>query len=905
MEKIKIFLIAFAMISLFTSPLTVNYVQDAEALKSKGTPHPGKHSAKVCGDQLCSAIGKTAPEPPQGQVIKPASEDPDDQLSLLFIQTAKSGTFVQKDGRNILTLVEISPLTVWFSDRPQRATGSINTDLFYALWNEGEDSFADDPPNAALEFTDIFGNPVVVIVELTNPVYSPESQTFQYDIVILGEATEGLSHYSKNNDIHIPRTFGYSTLFIDNWFEDTWDDVKDAGEKAGDAISDTAKKTGSAIKSGYDTSKSWTEQAASTSINAVTNTAKDVGTFSKQQWENTKNTAKDAYDDSKEVYDDAKDKVNEAEQKAKDAANELAEKTKELEQTVENTATDVTNSVLDEINDIIDEITSLFGDIKKYVIIAYSFAPMVAEYSATVAAIGAEFTADVGVQFFENAAADEDARFERLKYIVTHLEPVTKETAQCFADTAKAGYQFDKDTSTGEAAWSNLDPKKIFKRAVDSYHKNNPELANAATCSLQIIYDVGAIKDADSTLITQGTFIALDRSGVDLNETERNSIAVSVLVASTIVHVALGDVETVGDVTKKSAKIMAKQTALRGGVHALDNVEQTKEKADRDVESAKEALATANADFVKKQSAYSAASLAADGRTPQPMALPNAVFAVGPSNNLVVYENENWNNFGGWIVEPTAIENSDGSHSVFAVGNDNRLWKVVVQGDKIISDWESLGGWIVQPSVAENKDGEQFVFAVGKDNALWYRSADVGWESLGGWIIDPIAMKNKAGTFTVFAVGGDNAIWYIEQDSKGTWSDWKTLDGWVVQPDVVYDENGDFVIFAVGGDAALWYRTMTDGWKSLSGGVSEPTAAQNQDGSIQFFVVGGDNALWHRSMSLGWGSMHGWIVEPTVTQNEDGTLQVYATGGDNQLWTRAQTSPNSNDWSGWTSIGLG
>ncbi len=188
----------------------------ADAIKSKGTPLNETHSKKVCGLELCSAT--KSPSFPTGQIITPENDDPEDPNApeLLFVQTASSGTFIQKDGRNILTLVEISPTTVWFADRPHRITGQEGTDLFAAKWAEGKNSFAINPPNAALDILDGTENSDVIIVELSNPVYSPESETLQYDVIILEEATEGLTHYSKNADATIPTIFAQAALFIDD-----------------------------------------------------------------------------------------------------------------------------------------------------------------------------------------------------------------------------------------------------------------------------------------------------------------------------------------------------------------------------------------------------------------------------------------------------------------------------------------------------------------------------------------------------------------------------------------------------------------------------------------------------------------------------------------------------------------
>lgn len=180
-------------------------------------PFVNAQNPDICGDHLCATGEKK--QLPKAFSITPENDDPenlDKDTHLLFVQTATAGTFIQKDGRNILTLVDVSPSTVWFSDRPHRITGHEGTDIFVAKWAEGKNSFADNPPNAALDISDSIKSTDVIIVELTNPVYSPESQTLQYDVIILQEATEGLTHYAKDADATIPTRFSKVALFIDD-----------------------------------------------------------------------------------------------------------------------------------------------------------------------------------------------------------------------------------------------------------------------------------------------------------------------------------------------------------------------------------------------------------------------------------------------------------------------------------------------------------------------------------------------------------------------------------------------------------------------------------------------------------------------------------------------------------------
>jgi hypothetical protein len=47
-----------------------------------------------------------------------------------------------------LTLHGVSPVTVFFSDRPERIAGNMKTSAFIPFWSDGKDSFLSDPPNA-------------------------------------------------------------------------------------------------------------------------------------------------------------------------------------------------------------------------------------------------------------------------------------------------------------------------------------------------------------------------------------------------------------------------------------------------------------------------------------------------------------------------------------------------------------------------------------------------------------------------------------------------------------------------------------------------------------------------------------------------------------------------------------
>jgi hypothetical protein len=118
----------------------------------------------------------------------------------MFVQTARS---VTSDGATV-TLHDITPATLYFSDRPQRVVGHMSTSDFVDLWSEGDNSFATDPPNAVLAFvgagadtsTDAPGDAVVVIKK---PVLGDGQLSYSIDVL------EGT----------VPTQAGPVTLFID------------------------------------------------------------------------------------------------------------------------------------------------------------------------------------------------------------------------------------------------------------------------------------------------------------------------------------------------------------------------------------------------------------------------------------------------------------------------------------------------------------------------------------------------------------------------------------------------------------------------------------------------------------------------------------------------------------------
>jgi hypothetical protein len=111
-----------------------------------------------------------------------------------------SGGAKLADGK--LTMTGIAPNSIVFADRPVRAAGHVLTSDFIKQWDEGNDSFASDPPNATISVMNGDGSAIEdAVVVLKKPKLEGHDLTFEV-AVLEGSLT--------NAD-------GPAALFID-WF---------------------------------------------------------------------------------------------------------------------------------------------------------------------------------------------------------------------------------------------------------------------------------------------------------------------------------------------------------------------------------------------------------------------------------------------------------------------------------------------------------------------------------------------------------------------------------------------------------------------------------------------------------------------------------------------------------------
>ena len=103
-----------------------------------------------------------------------------EDIEALFAQTARQLT---TDGDTV-TFHGLSPATLFFADRPQRIVGHLTTQQFVDEWGKGENSFADDPPNAVISFVETGDEkPEDAIVVLKDPRIDGDSLTYTVDML--------------------------------------------------------------------------------------------------------------------------------------------------------------------------------------------------------------------------------------------------------------------------------------------------------------------------------------------------------------------------------------------------------------------------------------------------------------------------------------------------------------------------------------------------------------------------------------------------------------------------------------------------------------------------------------------------------------------------------------------------
>jgi len=119
-----------------------------------------------------------------------------ENIEALFVQSAHGLT----TSNGTVTFHGLAHATIFFSDRPQRVVGHLSSRKFVDQWGEGEDSFAEDPPNAVLSFLEDGDTvPEEVTMTISDPQLDGDTLTYTVDIL----------------DGMLPASSGPCSLFID------------------------------------------------------------------------------------------------------------------------------------------------------------------------------------------------------------------------------------------------------------------------------------------------------------------------------------------------------------------------------------------------------------------------------------------------------------------------------------------------------------------------------------------------------------------------------------------------------------------------------------------------------------------------------------------------------------------
>ncbi len=122
----------------------------------------------------------------------------DSKVQLMFVQTAER----MKADDKTLRLVNVSPQTVYFTDRPVRLAGHVTMPNYMKEWTAaaGPNNFSKDPPNATLSVYEAGKSEnTLTVVEIFDPVLQGKDLVYRYKLI------EG----------KVPASGGATSLFID------------------------------------------------------------------------------------------------------------------------------------------------------------------------------------------------------------------------------------------------------------------------------------------------------------------------------------------------------------------------------------------------------------------------------------------------------------------------------------------------------------------------------------------------------------------------------------------------------------------------------------------------------------------------------------------------------------------
>lgn len=119
-----------------------------------------------------AAAALAAARPAQAEDAKPM---------LMFVQL--SGGVKVDEAAKTVRLVNVTPHTLYFADRPERLAGHVRMAAYLEEWTSkaGKDNFAADPPNAALSvYEEGQNNNTLAIIEILDPRIDGQDLVYSY-----------------------------------------------------------------------------------------------------------------------------------------------------------------------------------------------------------------------------------------------------------------------------------------------------------------------------------------------------------------------------------------------------------------------------------------------------------------------------------------------------------------------------------------------------------------------------------------------------------------------------------------------------------------------------------------------------------------------------------------------------
>jgi hypothetical protein len=155
----------------------------------------GASTRRLLLGAVCAAFACVGLLPGPVQAAKPKTRP-----MLMFVQVAE-GVKIDEAAKTV-RLVNLSPQTVYFADRPVRLAGHVTLDNYMKEWTSkaGKDNFSKDPPNAALSVYEP-GQPdsTLAVIEIRDPRIDGKDLIYSYKLI------KGV----------LPKTGGQTSLFID------------------------------------------------------------------------------------------------------------------------------------------------------------------------------------------------------------------------------------------------------------------------------------------------------------------------------------------------------------------------------------------------------------------------------------------------------------------------------------------------------------------------------------------------------------------------------------------------------------------------------------------------------------------------------------------------------------------